>query len=134
MRVAQLAAPQRLVLVAPGITRLEHADFEAARAAEPACPWLVVQGDADDVVPPQAVLAWAAGRRPLPGIARPDGALLRGAGHFFHGRINELREAVLAFMPKGRRPAKSKGPGGALHPPGLQASRPARGPSRWLRS
>jgi hypothetical protein len=98
LRVAQLGAPQRLVLVAPGITRLERADFDAARAAEPACPWLIVQGEADDVVPAPAVLAWAAGRRPLPGVARPEVTLLPEAGHFFHGRINELREAVLAFM------------------------------------
>jgi alpha/beta superfamily hydrolase len=24
--------------------------------------------------------------------------VLPGAGHFFHGRINELRDTVLAFM------------------------------------
>jgi alpha/beta superfamily hydrolase len=98
LRIAELAGPQRLVLVAPGITRLERADFDAARAAQPACPWLIVQGDADEVVPTPAVLAWAAERRPLPGVARPEVNLVPGASHFFHGRINELREAVLAFM------------------------------------
>ena len=97
LRIAQLAAPQRLVLVAPGITRLERADFAAARAAEPTCPWLIVQGAADDVVPAPAVLAWAAERQPLPGVAPPEVRLVPDAGHFFHGRINELREAVLAF-------------------------------------
>jgi hypothetical protein len=98
LRIAQLAAPERLVLVAPGITRLERADFDAARAAEPTCPWLIVQGEADDVVPAPAVLAWAAARRPLPAVPRPEVTLVPEAGHFFHGRINELREAVLAFM------------------------------------
>jgi len=98
LRIAQQAQPQRLVLVAPGITRLERADFDAARAAEPACPWLIVQGDADEVVPTAAVLAWAAERRPLPGVARPEVSLVPGASHFFHGRINELRDTVLAFM------------------------------------
>ena len=98
LRIAEEAAPARLVLVAPGITRLEGADFEAARAAEPTCPWLIVQGGADDVVPAPAVLGWAAGRRPSPGVPQPDVTLLPDAGHFFHGRINELREAVLAFM------------------------------------
>jgi len=98
LRIAELAQPERLVLVAPGITRLERADFEAARAAQPTCPWLIVQGEADDVVPPQAVLAWAAERRPPPGVPLPELRLLPEAGHFFHGRINELREAVLAFM------------------------------------
>jgi uncharacterized protein len=98
-RIAAAAKPERLVLVAPGITRLERADFDAARAAQPECPWLIVQGDADDVVPPAAVLDWAAGRQPLPGVPAPTVSVLPGAGHFFHGRINELREAVLAFTP-----------------------------------
>ena len=98
-RIAAAAKPERLVLVAPGITRLERADFEAARAAQPQCPWLIVQGDADDVVPAAAVLDWAAGRQPLPGVPAPTVSVLPGAGHFFHGRINELREAVLAFTP-----------------------------------
>jgi len=98
-RIAAAAEPERLVLVAPGITRLERADFDAARAAQPQCPWLIVQGDADDVVPPAAVLEWAASRQPLPGVPAPTLSVLPGAGHFFHGRINELREAVLAFTP-----------------------------------
>src|SRR5215472_7428595 len=72
LRIAELARPERMVLVAPGITRLEGADFEAARAAEPTCPWLIVQGDADEVVPPQAVLDWVAKRQPGPGVPPPE--------------------------------------------------------------
>jgi alpha/beta superfamily hydrolase len=98
LRIAELAQPERMVLVAPGITRLEGADFEAARAAEPTCPWLIVQGGADDVVPAQAVLGWAAERQPAPGVPPPAVSLLEDAGHFFHGRINDLRDTVLAFM------------------------------------
>lgn len=98
VRIASQAGPERMVLVAPGITRLEGADFDDARAAEPTCPWLIVQGGADDVVPAPTVLEWAAGRQPLPGVPPPEVTLLEDAGHFFHGRINELREAVLAFM------------------------------------
>ena len=98
LRIAELAGPERIVLVAPGITRLEGADFAAARAAEPTCPWLIVQGGADDVVPAQAVLGWAQEREPAPGVPLPEVILLEDAGHFFHGRINELREAVLGFM------------------------------------
>jgi uncharacterized protein len=98
LRIAALAQPERVVLVAPGITRLEGVDFAAARDAEPTCPWLIVQGGADDVVPAPAVLAWAAERQPPPGVPRPEVSLLPDAGHFFHGRINELRDAVLAFM------------------------------------
>jgi uncharacterized protein len=61
--------------------------------APPACPWLIVQGDADDVVPAPVVLGWAATLEPPPRVT-----VLAGAGHFFHGRINELRDAVLDFM------------------------------------
>src|ERR1700739_4494329 len=39
LRIAEQAAPERLVLVAPGITRLERADFGAARAGAPTRPW-----------------------------------------------------------------------------------------------
>jgi alpha/beta superfamily hydrolase len=82
------AAPARLVAVAPGITKIG-----VTGAAAPACPWLIVQGDADDVVPPDVVLAWTRTLNPAPEVA-----VLPGAGHFFHGRINDLRETVLAFM------------------------------------
>ena len=82
------AQPGRLVLVAPAVTRIG-----VNGAAAPACPWLIVQGDADDVVPPAEVLAWVQTLTPAPEVT-----VVRGAGHFFHGRINELREAVLAFM------------------------------------
>jgi alpha/beta superfamily hydrolase len=88
VRAARSAQPQRLVLVAPGITRID-VGFQP----EPACPWLIVQGDADDVVPAATVLEWARTLRPAPQLS-----VLAGAGHFFHGRINELRDAVVEFM------------------------------------
>src|SRR6185503_8227689 len=39
---------QRLVTVAPAVMR-----FDSAAIVEPVCPWVLVQGDADDIVPPQ---------------------------------------------------------------------------------
>lgn len=98
IRIAGVARPERVVLVAPGITRLERTDFDLAHAAPPGCPWLIVQGDADEVVPPAAVISWAQGLAALPGVPAPRLIVLPGTGHFFHGRINELREAALAFM------------------------------------
>lgn len=93
VRIAAEARAARLVLVAPGITVI---DVDAS--AVPACPWLIVQGDADEVVPPEAVLGWARSLTPAPGVPAPEVRLLPGVGHFFHGRLNDLREAVLAFM------------------------------------
>jgi alpha/beta superfamily hydrolase len=88
VRAAGEAGPQRLIAVAPGITTITVTD-----AAPPACPWLIVQGDADEVVPPDVVRAWAQRLSPA-----PEMRVLPGAGHFFHGRLNELRDVVLEFM------------------------------------
>ena len=76
----------RLVTVAPAVER-----FDTGGIVLPACPWLLVQGDADEVVSPEAVLAWARALKKPPRIE-----VMAGAGHFFHGRLNELREAVVA--------------------------------------
>ena len=83
--IAARSAPAGLVTVAPPVDRLST-DFVA-----PACPWLLVHGDADDVVPPGPVLDWC---KTLP--APPRIVLLHGAGHFFHGRLAALADAVTA--------------------------------------
>jgi len=95
LRAAAAARPARLVTVAPGITTIDVGD-----APTPDYPWLIVQGGADDVVPPQQVMRWARGLSPAPELV-----VLPGAGHFFHGRINELRDTVLEFMRGARPPA-----------------------------
>lgn len=76
---------KRLVTVAPAVER-----FDVRSIVAPVCPWLLVQGDADDVVSPRAVLDWAESLMKPPRLA-----VLAGAGHFFHGRLNELRAAVV---------------------------------------
>jgi alpha/beta superfamily hydrolase len=81
--IAARAAPAGLVTVAPPVERFA-ADFVA-----PACPWLLIHGEADDVVPPGPVLEWCA-KLPVP----PKIVLLPGAGHFFHGRLADLTAAV----------------------------------------
>jgi len=87
LRAAGTAQPARLVAVAPGINKTDVSD------ASPGCPWLIVQGDADDVVPEQAVSAWALTLSPPPELL-----VMPGAGHYFHGRINELRDTVVDFL------------------------------------
>lgn len=76
---------ERLVTVAPAVERFDTSTIELPRM-----PWLLVQGDADEVVSPQAVFNWAAGLASPPRLA-----VLEGAGHFFHGRLNELRQTVV---------------------------------------
>ncbi len=57
--------------------------------ALPTCPWLLIQGEADEVVDPQAVFAWIATlKRPPELIRMPE------TGHFFHRRMMDLRGAI----------------------------------------
>ncbi|MHB1869956.1 MAG: alpha/beta hydrolase [Steroidobacteraceae bacterium] len=88
VRAAAEALPRRLVLVAPGITRVAMDGVPSPR-----CRWMVAQGDADEVIEPAAVLQWAASQQ-TPPVLRT----FPGAGHFFHGRLHELREAVVQFL------------------------------------
>jgi uncharacterized protein len=88
IRAAERAHPNRLIAAAPAVTRVP-----VEESVQPTCPWLIVQGDADDVVEPGTVLDWASRRSPAPNVV-----VLPGAGHYFHGRLNELRDAVLAFL------------------------------------
>ncbi len=88
LRAAPRAAAARLVTVAPPVGRWDFAGL-----GTPGCPWLIVQGDQDELVDAAAVQQWAALQQPAPKLA-----LLTGAEHFFHGRLNELRDVVNGFL------------------------------------
>ncbi len=88
MRAAGVLDARQLVLIAPPAGRW---DFGAI--APPRCPWLVVQGDADEVVDPAAVYAWAERLDPPPTLVR-----MPETGHFFHRRLVDLRESVKAHL------------------------------------
>jgi alpha/beta superfamily hydrolase len=81
--IAARVAPAGLVTVAPPVDRLRES-FVAPR-----CTWLLIHGEADDVVPLPPVLEWS---RALP--APPKLVLLPGVGHFFHGSLAALTKAV----------------------------------------
>jgi alpha/beta superfamily hydrolase len=85
LRASERLVPERLITIAPPVQRFQ---FEALR--RPACPWLLVQGDQDDVVACDAVLSWARSLTPPPDIA-----VMRGVGHFFHGRLHDLRQTIV---------------------------------------
>ena len=90
IRTAAQSNPALLVTVAPAIRRVSLENVPA-----PTCPWLIVQGDNDELVNHADVTEWAS-RLPHP----PEIALLNGVEHFFHGKLNELRDAVTAFARK----------------------------------
>ena len=93
-RVALEAPIGRLVTIAPPVQRF------ALPEARPRCPWLIVQGSRDEIVDCRAVRAWAGGFAPAPELV-----VLEGAGHFFHGRLTGLREALV------RKLGAPEGPG-----------------------
>lgn len=74
-----------LVTVAPPAGR----EWPFGEIEMPACPWLVVQGEEDEVVDPAAVFAWVETLDKPPNVIR-----MPGAGHFFHRRLMDLRGAV----------------------------------------
>jgi len=74
----------RLVTVAPAV----HL-YDFASMTMPAAPWLVIQGDADEVVSARAVQEWVAQRQPTPQLV-----MLAGVDHFFHGRLPDLRDVI----------------------------------------
>ena len=88
LRGAARLAPALLVTVAPPVGRWDFSSIAA-----PTCPWLVVQGSEDELVPAAGVVAWAQAMQPAVRIA-----MLDGATHFFHGRLHELQDAVAAFV------------------------------------
>lgn len=93
MRLAQLRQASNLITIAPPVAMFDFSSMTVS------CPWLVVQGDADDVVNPQQVIEWVNSLTSSANLGS-DAArgtqlvVLRGVGHFFHGRLNELRDTV----------------------------------------
>ena len=75
-----------LVSIAPPVERMPFSDL-ALRD----CKWMIVQGDSDDVV------SCAAVQKQIPEIS-PGSHLeiMHGVGHFFHGKLVELKEILLA--------------------------------------
>lgn len=88
VRAAATTEIDGLVSVAPAAYR-----FAGGMKAQPRCPWLIVQGDEDELVAVEETIEWMNGLEPGPELL-----VLPGAEHFFHGRLVELRDAVMGFV------------------------------------
>ena len=85
LRLAVELRAAALVSIAPPVGR--RWDFSAIEV--PTAPWLVIQGEADEIVDPQAVFAWLATLPRQPRLVRmPD------TSHFFHRKLIDLRGAL----------------------------------------
>lgn len=82
-QVACQMTPAHLLTIAPPVRNFMMQDLH------PTCPWLLVQGDQDEIVAASDVYAFAASRKHPPEIIR-----FPTATHFFHGQLNELQDAV----------------------------------------
>jgi alpha/beta superfamily hydrolase len=88
IRAATIVKVDGLVSVAPAVYR-----FAGNLEKQPDCPWLVIQGDEDELVAVDETIEWVNGLAP-----GPDLLVMVGAEHFFHGRLNDLRTAVTDFV------------------------------------
>jgi hypothetical protein len=84
LRAAQELPVRLLITIAPPVERYGFSDL-----MPPNCPWLVVQGDEDEVVSPRAVREWVDGLD-----RKPDLVMMEGSGHFFHRRLMDLRGLI----------------------------------------
>ena len=94
IRAAVTAAPDGLISVAPAVSRFA-VDFEV----QPSCPWLILQGDEDELVDIQDTIDWVNSLDPGPELET-----FPGVEHFFHGQLVPLREAVEAFVTANKDP------------------------------
>ena len=84
LRASHHTAVDRLITVAPPVNLYDVADL-----APPECPWLLIQGTDDEVVPYKEVLKWATRLYPA-----PHSVYLDGVGHYFHGKLNLLQTVI----------------------------------------
>lgn len=81
LRAAQNLNLGQMISIAPPVMRFGFSDL-----LHPNCPWLVIQGDEDDVVKYEEVANWVQKTQPP-----PDLVVMEQAGHFFHRRLMDLR-------------------------------------------
>ena len=91
-RVATLSHYQklikRLVLIAPPATYPEFATLP-----EPQMPWLVVQGELDEVIDPESVFAWLNTKEKAAHLIR-----MPATSHFFHGKLIDLKNELIKAL------------------------------------
>ena len=90
LRAAGLASADLLVTVAPALQKME-----AVQETIPDCPWLLIHGDRDTTVSCRGNLEWVS-QLDNP----PEVYVASGADHFFHGKLNLLRDVVTEKLEK----------------------------------
>ena len=74
--------------IAPAVSR-----FVGKLETQPECPWLILQGDQDELVDVDETVDWFNTLDPGPELE-----IFEGTEHFFHGKLVQLRSAVEEFV------------------------------------
>jgi len=96
LRATRFIAVDRLITVAPPVNLYDFTEL-----APPDCPWLLIQGTDDEIVPCKEVLKWATRLYPA-----PQAVYLEGVGHYFHGKLSTLQSIITDSIAKHRLPAE----------------------------
>lgn len=84
LRAAGELQPAVLISIAPPAGRWDFAGIDL-----PTMPWLVIQGEDDEIVDPQAVYAWLENTN-----AQAELVKMPDTSHFFHRKLMDLRGAI----------------------------------------
>jgi alpha/beta superfamily hydrolase len=94
---AKIYSITALLSVAPAI-RL----FDFLKLSQPSCPWVIIQGNQDELVAMEEVKSWFKNLQEQCTLVLPSSAMeliiLPGASHFFHGRLIELKNLIIEKM------------------------------------
>lgn len=93
VQAAAVTSADGLISVAPAISRINENRMDAELKVQPDCPWLIVQGDQDELVDVEETIEWVNSLEPGPELL-----IIPGGEHFFHGRLIDLRESVMEFV------------------------------------
>lgn len=87
-RAAVRCTGAALITIAPPVHHYDYMEFTPRPS-----PWLIIQGDADEVVPASLVTDFAQQfRPPLPVIEFVE------TGHFFHGKLLDLKAKLIEYI------------------------------------
>lgn len=85
-RALSFIKPVKFLLVAPPVSMYEFDELP-----EITVPWMVIQGGLDEVISASVVKKWVSLQ-----THQPTFVWMEEASHFFHGKLNDVKDAILS--------------------------------------
>ena len=83
-----------LITIAPALSL-----FDFVKLKMPNCPWLIIHGEQDELVPIEKIKEWYHSLMTRKAEGMPlELVTLTNATHFFHGYLNDLKGAIEEFI------------------------------------